>query len=85
MARVSYRKHQQREVTPKSSTPNRVIAFRAKPDLTNATEAAAAEDLCTLSDVARSALARELRRRGLLADLVETERTAKAAADAVGG
>jgi hypothetical protein len=53
---------------------NRVIAFRASPVLTNATEAAAALDLCSLSDVARGALARDLRRRGLLADTEETER-----------
>jgi hypothetical protein len=55
---------------------NRIIAFRASPVLNSAIEAAAAEDLCSLSDVARGALARDLRRRGLLADLVETERAA---------
>jgi hypothetical protein len=60
-----------------------VIAFRADPVLTSAVEVAAALDLCSLSDVARGAVARDLRRRGLLTDLVETERTAKAAADAV--
>jgi hypothetical protein len=61
-----------------STTENRVtriIAFRANPVLTDATEAAAALDLCSLSDVARGALARDLRRRGLLAD-IETERAA---------
>jgi hypothetical protein len=55
---------------------SRIIAFRASPVLTSATEAAAALDLCSLSDVTRGALARDLRRRGLLADTVETERTA---------
>jgi hypothetical protein len=55
---------------------NRIIAFRASPVLADATEAAAALDLCSLSDVARGALARDLRRRGLLTDIVETERTA---------
>lgn len=59
-----------------SSTENRVIAFRASPVLTSATEAAAAEDLCSIADVARVALARDLRRRGLLTDVVETQRTA---------
>ena len=55
---------------------SRIIAFRASPVLISATEAAAALDLCSLSDVARGALARDLRRRGLLADTVETERKA---------
>jgi hypothetical protein len=55
---------------------NRIIAFRASPVLSDATEAAAAIDLCSLSDVARGALARDLRRRGLLADIIETERAA---------
>jgi hypothetical protein len=55
---------------------NGIIAFRAPPVLTSATEAAAAEDMCSVSDVVRAALARDLRRRGLLTDLVEMERTA---------
>ena len=57
-----------------SSTENRVIAFRASPVLTSAIEAAAAEDLCSVADLARGALARDLRRRGLLSDIVETQR-----------
>jgi hypothetical protein len=53
----------------------RVIAFRARPDLTSAIEAAAREDLCSISDIARASVARDLRRRGLLADLLDkTER-----------
>jgi hypothetical protein len=64
---------------PMSNTDNhnRIVAFRAPPVLTSAMEAAAAEDMCSVSDIARGALARDLRRRGLLADLVdETERPA---------
>jgi hypothetical protein len=59
-----------------SSTENRVIALRASPSLISATEAAAALDLCSISDIARGALARDLRRRGLLTDIVEGERAA---------
>jgi hypothetical protein len=55
---------------------NRIIAFRASPVLSDAIEAAAAIDLCSLSDIARGSIARDLRQRGLLADLVETERAA---------
>jgi hypothetical protein len=58
---------------PNADAVNRVIAFRASLVLANATEAAAALDLCSLSDIARRALARDLRRRGLLAGRVETE------------
>jgi hypothetical protein len=58
-----------------ASTENRVIAFRSPPAMTSAVEAAARLHWCSVSDIARLALARDLHRRGLLADLVdETER-----------
>jgi hypothetical protein len=63
-----------------ANTESRHITFRASPVLASAVEAAAAEDLCSVSDIARGALARDLRRRGLLDDLVEPERKAEAAA-----
>jgi hypothetical protein len=72
---VAYRKTTATEGDAMSNTDTektRVIAFRSRPDLTNATEAAAAIDLCSLSDVARGALARDLRRRGLLVDTAKT-------------
>ena len=62
--------------TDTESRESRIIAFRASPVLSDATQAAAALDLCSLSDVARGALARDLRRRGLLADTAKMEPTA---------
>jgi hypothetical protein len=71
-------KHGQTERDTMSSPgpDNRIIAFRASVVLNRAIEAAAAEDLCSISDIARRAIARDLRTRGLLTDLVATERAA---------
>ena len=44
----------------------RVIAFRAPPDMARAVDAATAEAGCSVSDVARGALLRDLRARGFL-------------------
>jgi hypothetical protein len=60
----------------KPSLKNPIKAFRSPPALTSATEAAAVEDMCSMSDVVRAALLRYLRERGLLNDTERTERAA---------
>ena len=44
----------------------RVVSFRAPPVLMSAMQTAAARDLVSLSDVARTAIVRDLRQRGFV-------------------
>lgn len=46
---------------------NRIVAFRCPPILASAMQAAAAEGLCSVSDVARQAVLKAMRERGLIA------------------
>jgi hypothetical protein len=50
---------------------NRIVAFRCPPVLASAMEVAAAEGLCSISDVARQAVLKEMRERGLMAEKKE--------------
>jgi hypothetical protein len=51
---------------PTLETTNRIVAFRCPPVLASAMEAAAAEGLCSISDVARQAVLKEMWVRGLI-------------------
>jgi hypothetical protein len=49
---------------------SRIIAFRCPAELAEAMEAAAAEALSSVSDVARQSILREMREKGYLATIV---------------
>lgn len=51
---------------PTLETTNRIVAFRCPPVLASAMETAAAEGLCSISDVARQAVLKEMKTRGLM-------------------
>jgi hypothetical protein len=52
--------------TKTTETTNRIVAFRCPPALVSAMATAAKEGLCSMSDVARQAVQKVLRERGLL-------------------
>jgi hypothetical protein len=52
--------------TETKPAPDRIVAFRCPPVLASAMNAAAKEGLCSISDVARQAVLKEMRERGLL-------------------
>jgi hypothetical protein len=51
-----------------SNTENKTIAFRCPPVLASAMEAVATEGLCSISDVARQAVLKDMRERGRITD-----------------
>ena len=51
---------------PKKTEGTHILSVRIPDHLHQAAEAAAKQDLCSVSDVARMTLARALRERGLL-------------------
>lgn len=52
----------------KLETTDRIVAFRAPPNMVAAMKAAAEKQYSSLSDIARQSVAREMRERGLLTD-----------------
>ena len=59
------------DTKPTLETTNRIVAFRCPPVLASAMEAAAAEGLCSISDVARQAVLKEMKTRGLMTEKKE--------------
>ena len=57
--------------TDTKTTRGRIVAFRCPPVLASAMEAVAAEGLISISDVARQAVLKEMKTRGLMPEKKE--------------